>query len=69
MFFIVTPDAAELTRLAGLADEGQLRPVVSQTFPAPPGPGRVRERRAGPAARQNGPGGPLTAGRDWAERG
>lgn len=33
MFFIVTPDAAELARLAGLTDEGTLRPVVSQTFP------------------------------------
>jgi NADPH:quinone reductase-like Zn-dependent oxidoreductase len=33
MFFIVTPDAAELTRLAGLVDDGRLRPVVSQTFP------------------------------------
>ena len=33
MFFVVTPDAAELTRLAGLVDEGRLRAVVSQTFP------------------------------------
>ena len=33
MFFVVTPDAAELTQLAGLADEGRLRAVVSQTFP------------------------------------
>ena len=33
MFFIVTPDAAELARLAGLVDEGRLRPVVSQVFP------------------------------------
>jgi NADPH:quinone reductase-like Zn-dependent oxidoreductase len=32
-FFIVKPDAAELTRLAGLVDDGRLRPVVSQTFP------------------------------------
>lgn len=32
MFFLVTPDAAELARLAGFADEGTLRPVVSQTF-------------------------------------
>ncbi|HEX6452855.1 MAG TPA: NADP-dependent oxidoreductase [Trebonia sp.] len=32
MFFIVTPDAAELARLAGLVDEGRLRPVLSQTF-------------------------------------
>jgi NADPH:quinone reductase-like Zn-dependent oxidoreductase len=33
MFFVVTPDAAALTRLAGLVDEGKLRPVVSQVFP------------------------------------
>ena len=33
MFFVVTPDSAELARLAGLVDDGQLRPVVSQTFP------------------------------------
>lgn len=33
MFFVVTPDTAELARLAGLTDEGKLRPVVSQTFP------------------------------------
>ena len=33
MFFIVTPDAAELARLAALVDEGRLRPVLSQTFP------------------------------------
>ena len=33
MFFVVTPDAAELATLAGLVDEGRLRPVVSQVFP------------------------------------
>jgi NADPH:quinone reductase-like Zn-dependent oxidoreductase len=33
MFFVVTPDAAELTRLAALVDQGKLRPVVGQTFP------------------------------------
>jgi NADPH:quinone reductase-like Zn-dependent oxidoreductase len=33
MFFVVTPDAAELARLAGLVDDGRLRAVVSQTFP------------------------------------
>jgi NADPH:quinone reductase-like Zn-dependent oxidoreductase len=33
MFFIVTPDAAELAKLAGLVDEGKLRPVISQVFP------------------------------------
>jgi NADPH:quinone reductase-like Zn-dependent oxidoreductase len=32
-FFVVTPDAAELARLAGLVDQGSLRPVVSQRFP------------------------------------
>jgi NADPH:quinone reductase-like Zn-dependent oxidoreductase len=32
-FFVVTPDAAELATLAGLVDDGRLRPVVSQTFP------------------------------------
>jgi NADPH:quinone reductase-like Zn-dependent oxidoreductase len=33
MFFVVTPDAAELAHLAALVDEGRLRPIVSQTFP------------------------------------
>ena len=32
-FFVVTPDAAELARLAALVDAGTLRPVLSQTFP------------------------------------
>jgi NADPH:quinone reductase-like Zn-dependent oxidoreductase len=32
-FFVVTPNAAELTELAGLVDDGRLRPVLSQTFP------------------------------------
>ncbi len=32
MFFVVTPDPAELARLAELADSGQLRTTVSQTF-------------------------------------
>ena len=32
MFFVVTPDAAELARLAALVDEGKLRPVLSQAF-------------------------------------
>jgi NADPH:quinone reductase-like Zn-dependent oxidoreductase len=36
-FFIVTPDAAELARLAALVDAGTLRPVLSQTFPLPDG--------------------------------
>ncbi len=33
MFFVVTPDAAALNRLAALVDEGRLRPIVSQSFP------------------------------------
>jgi len=33
MFFVVTPDAVELARLAALVDEGKLRPVLSQEFP------------------------------------
>ena len=33
MFFVVTSDAAELAKLAGLVDDGRLRAVVSQTFP------------------------------------
>jgi NADPH:quinone reductase-like Zn-dependent oxidoreductase len=33
MFFVVSPDAAELARLAALVDEGRLRPVLSQSFP------------------------------------
>jgi NADPH:quinone reductase-like Zn-dependent oxidoreductase len=32
MFFVVTPDAVELARLAELVDEGKLRPVLSQAF-------------------------------------
>jgi NADPH:quinone reductase-like Zn-dependent oxidoreductase len=32
-FFIVSPDAGELEELAGLVDKGQLKPVVSQSFP------------------------------------
>jgi NADPH:quinone reductase-like Zn-dependent oxidoreductase len=33
VFFVVTPDTAELAQLAALVDEGKLRPIVSQTFP------------------------------------
>jgi NADPH:quinone reductase-like Zn-dependent oxidoreductase len=32
-FFVVAPDPAELAHLAGLVDDGRLRPVLSQTFP------------------------------------
>ena len=47
MFFVVTPDPAELARLAGLADHGQLRTTVSQTFPLRDGR-RAFESRAQP---------------------
>ena len=47
MFFVVTPDPAELARLAGLADHGQLRTTVSQTFPLHAGR-RAFESRAQP---------------------
>jgi NADPH:quinone reductase-like Zn-dependent oxidoreductase len=33
IFFIVTPDAHELRLITGLADRGELRPVIAQTFP------------------------------------
>ena len=33
VFFVVAPNAAELAHLAELVDGGQLRPVLSQTFP------------------------------------
>jgi NADPH:quinone reductase-like Zn-dependent oxidoreductase len=49
MFFVVTPDAAELAKLAGLVDEGRLRAVVSQTFPVSEG------RRAFESAREPRP--------------
>jgi NADPH:quinone reductase-like Zn-dependent oxidoreductase len=39
VFFVVTPDAAQLSRLAELTDAGRLRPVVSEVFP-------LREGRA-----------------------
>lgn len=32
-FFIVAPNAQELTHLAGLVDHGELRPIVGQSFP------------------------------------
>lgn len=32
-FFVVSPDRTELTSLADLVDRGELRPVVSATFP------------------------------------
>jgi NADPH:quinone reductase-like Zn-dependent oxidoreductase len=33
MFFVVQPDQGQLQHLAGLVDDGHLRPVVSQSFP------------------------------------
>ena len=33
MFFVVTPDPAALARLASLVDDGQLRPIISQSYP------------------------------------
>lgn len=33
IFFVVSPNADELRQIADLADQGQLRPIVSQTFP------------------------------------
>jgi NADPH:quinone reductase-like Zn-dependent oxidoreductase len=49
MFFVVQPDRGELARLASLADEGRLRPVVSQVFPLADG------RRAYASQAQNRP--------------
>ena len=58
MFFIVTPDAAELATLAGLVDEGEgPRAVVSQTFPLSDG------RRAFESAREARPPGKTGAAR------
>src|ERR1700722_20398706 len=37
VFFVVTPNAAQLAHLATLVDDGKLRPVLSQTFPLPDG--------------------------------
>jgi NADPH:quinone reductase-like Zn-dependent oxidoreductase len=37
MFFVVTPDAAELAGLAALVDDGRLRAVLSQQFGLPDG--------------------------------
>jgi NADPH:quinone reductase-like Zn-dependent oxidoreductase len=45
MFFVVAPDAAELTSLANLAEGGKLRAVVSQAFPL--AEGRRAYARAG----------------------
>lgn len=33
IFFVVSPDPDELRRIAGMADKGELRPVIAQTFP------------------------------------
>jgi NADPH:quinone reductase-like Zn-dependent oxidoreductase len=37
-FFVVTPDGAELARLAEMADNGSLRPIVSRVVPLSDGP-------------------------------
>jgi NADPH:quinone reductase-like Zn-dependent oxidoreductase len=47
MFFVVRPDAGELARLAGLADEGRLRPVVGQVFPLADGRKAYESRAEG----------------------
>lgn len=60
MFFVVTPDAAELARLAGLVDEGKLRPVVSQVFPLRDGRQAFESATKPHPPRQNSPDGPLT---------
>lgn len=33
IFFVVSPNPDELREIASLADEGELRPVIAQTFP------------------------------------
>jgi NADPH:quinone reductase-like Zn-dependent oxidoreductase len=33
IFFEVSPNPDELRHIAGLANEGELRPVIAQTFP------------------------------------
>jgi hypothetical protein len=60
-FFVVSPDTAALTRLAGLVDEGSLRTLVSQTFPLAEGAAGVRECRPPASAGQDRASGPLTA--------
>ena len=50
MFFIVTPDPAALIRLASLVDDGQLRTIVSQTFPLRDGRRPSKAARSAAAA-------------------
>jgi NADPH:quinone reductase-like Zn-dependent oxidoreductase len=45
-FFIVTPNAGELAKLAGLVDAARLRAVVSQTFPVSDGRRAFESARA-----------------------
>ncbi len=53
-FFIVTPDHAQLTQLARLVDDGQLRVPIAATFRFERRPRRFRERHATtPQARQD----------------
>jgi NADPH:quinone reductase-like Zn-dependent oxidoreductase len=33
IYFVVEPDGTQLTQLAGLADEGTLRPAIDSVFP------------------------------------
>ena len=33
IFFVVTPNPAELRRIADLAEHGDLRPIIARTFP------------------------------------
>jgi NADPH:quinone reductase-like Zn-dependent oxidoreductase len=33
IFFVVTPNPADLQRIAGLAERGDLRPIIARTFP------------------------------------
>jgi NADPH:quinone reductase-like Zn-dependent oxidoreductase len=56
MFFVVTPDPGELTRLAELVDDGRLRPVVSQTFPLRDGRSAFESGGPPPGGRPRPPG-------------
>ena len=62
MFFVVKPDAGELTKLAETADTGRLRGVISQTFPLAEGD-RPSKAQRGPPSGQGGPRRPLISPR------
>jgi NADPH:quinone reductase-like Zn-dependent oxidoreductase len=53
MFFIVRPDRVQLAHLAQLVDDGNLRPVVAQTFPLSQAR-RANERRSRTRTWQDG---------------